>query len=220
MPNEAKVLVWDIPTRVFHWLLAASFLGAWLTAESEHWRLIHNTLGYTLFGLIGFRLIWGLAGSRYARFKSFLFGPAETWAYIKAMLANRPGHYLGHNPAGALAIFGLLALGLLAAATGMAMDYELAGEWVEEFHEAAANGMLVLVLAHIAGVVIGSLQHRENLARAMVTGYKQGETGSGIRRGHAWLGLLLAAAVTTFWAVYPSTATPPAEAEAQAEHDD
>ncbi|MEW5891658.1 MAG: cytochrome b/b6 domain-containing protein [Pseudomonadota bacterium] len=224
MANTVKVLVWDIPTRLFHWLLAAAFLGAWLTADSERWRLIHVTLGYSVFGLIGFRLFWGLIGSRYARFRSFLFNPSETWAYLKSMLANRPAHYLGHNPAGALAIFGLLGLGLATAGSGIAMDYELGGEWLEEFHEIAANGMLVLVLAHIAGVVLGSLQHRENLARAMVTGYKQGEAGSGIRRGHAGVGLLLAAVVAAYWAVYPSAATPPVEGgqtEAlQGEHDD
>ncbi len=211
MQSVSKVLVWDVPTRVFHWLLAACFLGGWLTAESEHWRLAHNAFGYALFGLIGFRLIWGLAGSRYARFKSFLFSPAETLAYLKSMLTSRPKHYLGHNPAGALAIFGLLGLGLFSAASGIALDYDLANEWVEEIHEAGAHAMLILVFAHIAGVALGSLQHRENLARAMVTGYKLGAAGSGIRRSHLLIGLLLAAAVAGFWIVYPNTAVPPTD---------
>ena len=70
-----RILVWDIPTRVFHWLLALSFAGAYLTAESERYRDIHVVLGYTLLGLIGFRLLWGFFGTRYAQFRSFLFSP-------------------------------------------------------------------------------------------------------------------------------------------------
>ena len=70
-----KVLVWDVPVRVFHWLLVLSFTGAYLTAESERWRLLHNTLGYTVDGLVAFRLVWGLVGTRHARFSNFVRGP-------------------------------------------------------------------------------------------------------------------------------------------------
>jgi cytochrome b len=72
---STRILVWDIPTRIFHWLLAASFAGAFLTAESERYRDVHVALGYLLLALIGFRVVWGLVGTRYARFRSFAFGP-------------------------------------------------------------------------------------------------------------------------------------------------
>ena len=75
-PPLRTVLVWDAPTRVGHWLIALSFAGAWLTAESERWRLVHVTLGYTLAALVVFRLVWGLVGTRHARFASFVRGPA------------------------------------------------------------------------------------------------------------------------------------------------
>ena len=105
-----RMLVWDVPTRVFHWLLVVSFAGAFLTAESERYRDIHVVLGYTLLGLIAFRLVWGFVGTRYARFRSFLFKPGEIAAYAVSLLKARPGHHVGHNPAGSVAVFALLVV--------------------------------------------------------------------------------------------------------------
>jgi cytochrome b len=216
-----RILVWDVPTRLFHWLLVASFAGAFLTAESERLRDVHVALGYTFAGLIGFRLVWGFAGTRYARFRSFLFPPAELWRYLRALPTRAPRRYLGHNPAGGLAIFALLALGLGTAATGWATFNDLGGEALEELHEGLAFAMLAVVAVHVAGVLLGSLQHRENLVMAMVTGRKQGHPTHAIRRGHAWLALLMAAAVVAFWTWQPLAAVPgarPAERSA-ASHD-
>lgn len=194
------VKVWDVPTRVFHWLLALSFAGAYLTSESERYRDIHVMLGYTLAGLIGFRLVWGLVGTRYARFGSFLFAPARVVEYLKSLLTTSPRHYIGHNPAGAVAIFLLLALGLLTAISGFATYQEVGGEWLEELHEGVAATMLAVVGVHVAGVVVSSFLHRENLVRAMVTGDKQGAPGQGIPKARAAVGILLLAAVLGFWA--------------------
>lgn len=194
-----RILVWDVPTRVFHWLLAGSFAGAFLTAESETWRDVHVLLGYTVVGLIGFRLLWGFVGTRYARFRSFAFGPSTTIAYLKSLLSGAPRHYLGHNPAGSWVIYGLLALGLVSGVTGYAVYNETGGEWLEELHEAAANSMLALVVVHIAGVLVSSLLHRENLVRAMITGYKPGEPGQGLRRAHWLVGVGLLAGAVAFW---------------------
>jgi len=203
-----KILVWDIPTRVFHWLLAVSFAGAFLTAETERYRDIHLALGYTLLGLIVFRLVWGFAGTRYAQFHSFLFAPGQVVDYLKSLLRRAPQHYVGHNPAGSLAIFLLLGLGLLAASSGILLYFEVGGEEAfEELHEGAANFMLAVVIIHIAGVVVGSWLHRENLARAMLTGYKSGEAQQGIHRTYAWLGAIMLAAVVTFWVWYPASGT-------------
>jgi len=156
-----RILVWDIPTRVFHWSLALSFLGAFLTAETERYRDLHIALGYIMLGLIVFRLVWGFIGTHYARFSSFLFKPAEIAGYVRSLLARQPQHFLGHNPAGSVAIFLLLGLGLLAAVSGVMLYYEVGGEEAfEELHEGAANFMLLIVAINIAGVVVSSVLHR------------------------------------------------------------
>lgn len=194
-----RILVWDIPTRVFHWLLAGSFAGAFLTAESETWRDVHVLLGYTVVGLIVFRLLWGFVGTRYARFRSFAFGPSKTFAYLKSLVGGTPQHYVGHNPAGSWVIYGLLALGLASGVSGYAVYNEIGGEWLEDLHEGAANAMLALVGVHVAGVLVSSLLHRENLVRAMISGYKTGEPGQGLRRAHWLVGAGLLAGAVAFW---------------------
>ena len=205
----SKVKVWDLPTRVFHWSLASSFVGAWLTAESERWRDIHVVCGYTLAGLIVFRLVWGIVGSRYARFNSFAFPPSRVLGYLKSLLSGAPEHHLGHNPAGALAIWALLLLGVFASASGYATYNEVlgaSGEWLEDLHEVAANAMLGLVIIHLVGVVMSSFLHKENLVRAMVTGWKNGRSEDGIKRSHTALGVALLAVVLGFWGFSQSAA--------------
>jgi cytochrome b len=200
MNMKKPTLVWDFPTRAFHWLLALSFTGAFITADSERWIDVHMTLGYTVAGLIAFRLLWGLVGTRYARFASFAFGPRAVLAYVKSLFTREPRRYVGHNPAGSWAIYLLLALGLLAAATGYATYVELGGEEAfEDLHEGLANAMLALVFVHIAGVAVSSLLHRENLARAMVSGRKKAASSEGIRSAHRIIGAALVAGVVAFW---------------------
>jgi cytochrome b len=170
--QKPKILVWDLAVRAFHWLLALSFLGAFLTAESERYRDVHVALGYAMLGLVAFRLVWGLVGTRYARFWSFAFGPRSVLTYLKSLLTGSPQHYLGHNPAGSWAIYALLASSLLAGASGYAVYESIGGHWIEEMHETFANLLLAVVAVHLAGVVASSLLHRENLVRSMLTGYK------------------------------------------------
>jgi cytochrome b len=193
------VLVWDLPVRLFHWLMVASFAGAWLTAESERWRLVHVTLGYTMAGLVVFRLLWGLFGTRHARFADFIRGPRKVLAYLKSVLAGRPEHHVGHNPAGAIAIVAMLALTLATAGFGWATYNELGGDWLEEAHEVAANLMMAVVIVHLAGVALASLMHRENLVRAMVTGRKQADPADGVARAWRGVGAMMLAAVLGFW---------------------
>lgn len=205
-------LVWDAPVRLFHGLMVLCFAGAWLTAESEPWRLVHVTLGYTMAGLVGFRLLWGLVGTRHARFGSFVRGPAAAWRYLKSLRGGRPEHHAGHNPAGALAIVALLALAALVSASGWAVVENLGGEWLEEAHEVAATAMLAVVLVHVAGVAFGSWAHRENLVRAMVTGRRPGSPDDAIPRAWTGLAVLILAAVLAFWAWQWQTApSPPLE---------
>ncbi len=194
-----KIRVWDAPVRVFHWLLVLSFTGAYLTAESEVWRLVHVTLGYTLGGLLLFRLVWGFIGTRYARFGQFVQGPAAVLRYLQSLKAKRPEHYLGHNPAGAVAIVLLMALGLLITATGYATYNDLGPGWLAELHDLAANAMVLVIAGHLLGVLTASLQHRENLVRAMVTGFKTGLPEQGIRQVRRSVAVLMVLAVLGFW---------------------
>jgi cytochrome b len=197
--SKTKIMVWDAPVRVFHWLMVLSFAGAYITAESERWRLVHVSLGYTLGGLVAFRLVWGLLGTRYARFASFVRGPSAVKRYLSSIVKGQPEHHVGHNPAGAVAIVLLLLLSVATVATGWANYNELGGTWVEELHEVVANLMLTVVGLHVAGVVVSSWLHRENLVRAMLTGRKQGAPVEGIHRAWRPLALLVLAAVLGFW---------------------
>jgi cytochrome b len=181
--NRDKILVWDLPIRLFHWLLAGTFAGAWLTAESERWIDVHVTLGYTFAGLIAFRLLWGLIGTRYARFSSFVTGPRPVLAYLGSILRGTPQHHVGHNPAGGWAVLALLGLGAVTALTGYLNYSDYGGHWLEELHEGAASTMLGLVFVHIGAVLISSLLHRENLVRAMLTGRKKPAHAHPGRRG-------------------------------------
>ncbi|MCR4302914.1 MAG: cytochrome b/b6 domain-containing protein [Gallionella sp.] len=199
-----RILVWDVPTRVFHWLLVLSFSVAFLTADSERTRDTHVTVGYILLSLLAFRLLWGFIGTRYARFGSFLFGPGEVIAYVKSLLKRKPAHYAGHNPAGSVAIWLLLALGFATGVSGVLVYQELGGDVLEELHEAFSFSMLAVVAVHILGVLVSSVMHRENLVRAMVTGYKSDGQNEGIRRSYGWLGGIMLAAVVAFWFYYPA----------------
>ncbi|MFZ3219112.1 MAG: cytochrome b/b6 domain-containing protein [Rhodoferax sp.] len=198
-PGSSPILVWDAPVRVFHWLMVLSFAGAYLSAESERWRLLHVTLGYTMAGLVAFRIVWGLLGTRYARFSTFVRGPRAVARYVRAMLQGQPEHHTGHNPAGALAILALLGLTVVIVASGWTTYNDLAGEWVAEAHEVAANLMLLVVGVHIAGVAVASWLHRENLVRAMVTGRKSGQPADGVRSAWRTVAVLLLAGVLGFW---------------------
>jgi cytochrome b len=198
--EKTRILVWDLPVRAFHWLLALCFAGAFLTAESERVRDLHVALGYTFAGLLLFRVVWGVIGSRHARFASFAYGPRAVGRYVASLATRRPERYVGHNPAGGWAIFAMLALGLLVAGSGYATYADLGGKAFEELHEAAANAMLALVVVHVAAVLASSFLHRENLVSAMITGRKEGPPEDGIR-GTRWApAAALAVAVVGLWA--------------------
>ncbi|HEV57840.1 MAG TPA: cytochrome B [Phycisphaerales bacterium] len=167
--SPETVRVWDFLVRVFHWALVTFFVTAYFTGDELD--AVHEFAGYAVLGLVGFRLVWGLVGTRYARFTSFWFRPREVVDYLKSLASRHPRHYLGHNPAGAWMIFALLASLLLTAATGILTEEANHG-W-EDLHEFFANLTLLLVLGHVAGVLVSSVLHRENLVRAMLTGRKR-----------------------------------------------
>jgi cytochrome b len=214
--SPQRTLVWDLPTRTFHWLLALSFAGAYVSAESERLRDLHMLLGYGAFGLVGFRLLWGVVGTRYARFTAFPLSPAAVAGYLKSLAKLSPRHYFGHNPAGSWAIVGMLLLVVALGATGWAQAVEVGPEWLEDLHEGLANAMLALVLMHVAAVLLSSALHRENLVRAMLTGYKPGEGPAAA--GTRWVvALLLLGVIGAFWAgAIPAPGIAPGRSLAQA----
>jgi cytochrome b len=189
MGKMNQIKIWDLPVRIFHWILAGAFFIAYLTEDD--WLDIHTFAGYTVMALVLFRLLWGVIGTRHARFSDFVRPPREVLAYLKDILSLHPKRYLGHNPAGGAMVVLLLLSLLLTVTTGVSVygAEEMAGpladifanapayvgEALEETHEFFANFTLLLVVLHVAGVIIAGFQHGENLIRSMFTGFKQAD---------------------------------------------
>ena len=188
MPAQ-PVLVWDAPVRVFHWLMVLCFAGAYLTAESEVWRLAHVTLGYTMAGLVAFRLVWGVAGTRYARFASFVRGPQAVLAYVRSMLR--------------MATAESCTGGLIAAAcTAVAGS----SDWFERGFVTYSNQAKTDMLGVDPALLQTHGAVSEAVARAMVTGRKLGTPADAIRSAWRVVAVLLLAAVLGFWALQWSSA--------------
>jgi cytochrome b len=163
--------VWDLFVRTFHWSLATAFTVGWLTAESLP--QLHQQTGYFIAFLLALRLVWGLIGSRYARFREFLAPPEHVLRYLRSLLSARPLHYVGHNPIGGWMVVAILGALAVTVATGWTLG---SGDgWLDEVHEAGAQLTLALVVIHIGGVLLASLLHKENLVAAMLTGRKTTE---------------------------------------------
>ena len=196
--ENTTVKVWDWPVRVFHWTLAASVLGAFVTGENEDFERLHQTLGWVAAGSIAFRVVWGLIGTRYARFREFVRGPAQVWAYVKSVRSGQAQHFVGHNPLGAIAVIVLMVLVGLSVYTGWLLTADDVAEWLEDAHEIAANTLITVVLVHVIGVLWGSRTHGENLLKAMLTGRKTAPSEAGIHRNWGVLGLAMLMAVVWF----------------------
>lgn len=205
------VRVWDLPTRLFHWLLVFSFALAWITSEGDAWLGLHVLAGSMLLGLIAFRLVWGFVGSRHARFSDFVKSPSEVMNYLQGVMWGNAPRVLGHNPAGGYGILALLGLGILTGLLGvLTLGTEEGhgpmagwlprsfGDGVEDIHEGAAILMVAVVAVHLTGVVVESLLHRENLVAAMFHGRKRAEgsdPGHGDVSRHWPVALMLVLAV-------------------------
>lgn len=167
------VKVWDLPLRLFHWLLAGTILLAFISAEEgsglSQW---HVASGWIAAILIGFRLLWGIIGGEHARFANFI-KPGKLAQHVSGLLRGRVEPSLGHNPLGGMATLVLLAAVASVVWTGTALLG--GGDRGEELHEGIANGLLVLIGLHIAGVIIMSRLSRDNLVKAMMTGRKARE---------------------------------------------
>jgi cytochrome b len=171
-PQE-MVRVWDPFVRIFHWSLVILFAAAFLTGDES--KRLHLQIGYVVAGLVAARVIWGLIGTRHARFSDFIYAPGTTIGFLFDTMRLKARRYLGHNPLGGLMVIVLLIAiaGICTTGYMMTTDAFWGIEWVEETHEALVYGTLVLVALHVAGVIFASVEHSENLVRSMVTGLKR-----------------------------------------------
>lgn len=202
--------VWDLPTRLFHWLLVGLIAFSWWSAE-EHEDQLHIWSGLAVLTLLVFRLLWGLFGSSTARFAGFVRGPSGIRAYLRGEWRG-----IGHNPLGALSVVALLgllafqvALGLVASDEDGLMQGPLshlvgveASEQAAELHEAMFNVLLVFIGLHVAAILFYALVRRKNLVRPMISGRARIADGvEPMRSGRGWVALLclLAAVAVARW---------------------
>ncbi|RZN08626.1 hydrogenase [Bradyrhizobium genosp. SA-3] len=167
------VAVWDLPLRLWHWLLAISVLMAWFTPTVYDG--LHRIVGYAVIGLLAFRLLWGLMGSRYSRFRMVGVRLRAAPHYLWNLRRGITGRYIGLNPAGTLMLVALLVSLAVSTITGvMSVTVTFFGVWwVEDAHHYSSDAVIVLVVLHVLGVVLMGILQRENLIRAMFTGRKR-----------------------------------------------
>ncbi len=218
-------LVWDLPLRLFHWLLALSFLASWLSGRAGYdFRPVHMWLGYWMLGLLSFRLAWGFVGPRHARFTRFAPRPRALSAYVRSLLDGTARESIGHNPLGGLMVFAMLILLALQAGTGLFVFDDImyggpyhdavsskTAELLADLHHSVVNVIVVLVLIHIAAVLYYTLRKKQRLVRAMLTGRKDAllvPPGEAIPGSRIWLAIAMAAIAAAFvyWLVFVAPA--------------
>jgi cytochrome b len=187
------IFVWDVPVRLFHWLLVTSILMLFITGKvGGNYMEWHKKIGFFVIGLIAFRIVWGFVGSYHARFKNFVRGPAAVIAYAKSLFKKDSPHYLGHNPMGALSVLALIAAVGFQTFTGLFSndDIMLEGPYASmvskafsdqmtSLHHLNSNVILVLIGLHLSAIVFYAVFKKEQLIEAMLTGKKEVDTSIG-----------------------------------------
>lgn len=206
-----KILVWDLPLRLFHWLLVLLVVVSVVSANiGGNAMQIHLLSGYTVLALVLFRILWGFLGGAHARFASFVRGPAAVISYLRALPRHQAGEHLGHNPAGAWSAILMLAVLLLQAATGLFANDDIATEGplaklvskalsdrITGVHHLSVKLLYALIALHLSAVAYYVLYKREDLIKPMLTGFKDAATGLGVsaqQQGKTWLAAALLAA--------------------------
>lgn len=171
--SAATVKVWDLVVRLFHWTIVAGVvLNLWVLEHGKYW---HRVTGYVIVTALAIRLMWGIVGTRHARFSDFFPTPRRVIAHLSALLSGEDPRRLGHSPLGALMMLALMTVLAGLGLTGwmMGLDAFWGVKWVEDVHGLMANGIIALAILHIVAAVIESVRHRENLPWAMITGRKR-----------------------------------------------
>lgn len=182
MPHLIRI--WDLPTRLFHWLLALCVVGLVTSAQLGYMEW-HFRLGYAVLTLLLFRVFWGLLGGRWSRFVAFIYSPLSLWRYLRGQ--GDPSHEVGHTPTGALSVFALLFFLLAQVGTGLFSDDEISASgpltrlassdlvslatWYHR--EVGKRVLIVLVILHILAILYYLWRKRQNLVRPMLTGDKE-----------------------------------------------
>ncbi len=195
-----QVTVYDLPTRVFHWVFATTFLGAFFISkvidDDSPTYAFHMLLGLVLALTVILRVVWGILGSKYAKFSSFALKPRDFVIYFRQLLTGKGVRTLGHNPASSWAALVMMGLALGLAITGYLMTTGGNKEVLEEVHEFFANTFIIVALTHVAGVIFHTLRHRDWIGLSMINGRKQSIDGqSGIQRSYRGVAVLFIAIV-------------------------
>lgn len=205
--KAARIRVWDVPTRLFHWTLVLSVAGAIVTGKAGgNLMAWHGRIGLLIVGLLTFRLVWGLVGSTYARFVQFVPTPRKLAEYLKGKRAEP-----GHSPVGALAVFAFLGLLSVQAATGLVSNddiafygplYDLAGRALSNrltgMHKQLPAMLLALVALHVSAIAFYGVRRKQNLLKPMITGWKEiadGEPAKGGSLSAFVIGVVISLAV-------------------------
>lgn len=188
-PGQTKTPVWDLPTRLFHWLLVLFVIVSFVTVNiGGNAMQYHEWSGFTILALVVFRVVWGVIGSEPSRFKTFLKRPAAVWRYAATTLRREPECHLTHNPLGGWSVAALLTVLLLQAGTGLFANDDIATEgplygwvskaasdWITQAHRFNAGILETLIALHLAAVLFHLIYKRDNLLVPMLTGDKQCE---------------------------------------------
>jgi cytochrome b len=198
-----KTRIYDLPTRLFHWLFAGSFLTAFTianTVDDESTAFAwHMLAGLLMVFIVLLRLVWALVGTKHARFSDLQLNPRALLGYLQELLAGNSKRWAGHNPASSWAatLMVLLAIGL--GVSGYLMASGSAADELEDLHELLANSFITVVILHLAGLLVHRLQQRDQLAKSMITGDKQGlDQHIPAVRSHKLAGVLFCALVLGF----------------------
>jgi cytochrome b len=186
-----KILVWDIPARLFHWAFAASLTASigigFLVDEEQPLFQLHMIFGIIAMFLLVVRVVMGVVGSRHSRFSSYPVHPRELMGYLISAAVSKTKLYAGNNPGSAMAavLMFLLVPALFLSGIGYG------GESIEELHEALAWALVAVIAMHLAGLAWHTFRHRENISLAMITGNKTGKPEDAIASAHAVWGVIL-----------------------------
>ncbi|MBP6189276.1 MAG: cytochrome b/b6 domain-containing protein [Azonexus sp.] len=190
--NSQRIRLWDLPTRLFHWLLALCVIAALVSGQIGGKLIdLHGKIGLAIVGLVAFRIVWGFAGSTYARFAHFFPTPGKIKAYL-----NGEWQGLGHNPLGALSVFGLIFLLTAQVITGLFSNDDIAfvgplydliskslSNRLSGLHELLSNVLIALVVLHLAAIAFYGHVKKDKLIKPMLTGWKEGATGESAKGG-------------------------------------
>lgn len=208
-PSGARsVLVWDLPTRLFHWFLVALVAASFVSGKAGgNWMIYHEWCGEAILALLIFRLAWGFIGSTPSRFRTFLAGPTTGVRYALTLFRREPDHHLSHNPLGGWSVAAMLLVMFLQAGTGLFANDDIATQgplykWVSKavsdrltsIHHLNHDVIIALVAVHVAAVLFHLLYKRENLITPMITGIKEwkGDPAEDASQQPLWLAALVA----------------------------